>query len=106
MEEVDALASRVGIIASRMLAVGTPASLKDRYATYEIHLQAEAVDTVVARLCGEGFNAVPSRDTSTRISIPAITEVELPKLLEVMEKVKDELPEVEMTLHESVNLHL
>jgi ABC-type multidrug transport system ATPase subunit len=33
MEEVDALASRVGIIASKMLAVGTPTSLKNRFAT-------------------------------------------------------------------------
>lgn len=100
MEEVDALASRVGIIASRMLAVGTPGSLKDRFATYEIHLQAEAVDYVVDRLRQHDFDAKASKDTSTRISVPKVTEMELPGLLRVMEVAKKDMDAVEMTLHE------
>jgi ABC-type multidrug transport system ATPase subunit len=101
MEEVDALATRVGIIASRMLAVGTPASLKDRFATYEIHLAAEAVHPLVSILREKGFtNARPSEDTSTRISIPGITEHELSALLRVMEIAQRQMDGAEMTLHE------
>ena len=101
MEEVDALASRVGIIASKMLAVGTPSSLKNRFATYEIHLPAERVDSFLDILQSQGFEkARASGDTSTRISVPGVQEEELPRLLKVMDEAKTELNGVEMTLHE------
>jgi ATP-binding cassette subfamily A (ABC1) protein 3 len=103
MEEVDALASRVGIIASKMLAVGTPTSLKNRFATYEIHLPADAVGPFIEILRKNGFeDARPSEDTSTRISVPGVKEADLSRLLGVMQRGKAELGDVEMALQESV----
>jgi len=101
MEEVDALASRVGIIAGKMLAVGTPASLKNRFATYEIHLPADRRDALLDILRGQGFDtARASGDTSTRISVLGVGENEIGRLLGVMVVAKQELGDVEMTLHE------
>ncbi|KAG8739138.1 hypothetical protein FRC10_006108 [Ceratobasidium sp. 414] len=40
MEEASALASRVGILAKRMLAIGTLDSLVSRFSTYEVHFAA------------------------------------------------------------------
>jgi ABC-type multidrug transport system ATPase subunit len=101
MEEVDALASRVGIIAGKMLAVGTPSGLKNRFATYEIHLPAEYVDLFLDLLHARNFeNAKASSDTATRISVPGVQEAEVGRLLGLMERAKREMGDVEMTLHE------
>lgn len=100
MEEVDALANRVGIIASKMLAVGTPASLKNRFATYEIHLPAQHVMTVLDYIHERGFgDAVRTLDTLTRISVPGVREEQVGRLLAVLEGVKGDLG-IDVTLHE------
>jgi ABC-type multidrug transport system ATPase subunit len=90
MEEVDALASRVGIIASKMLAVGTPASLKSRFATYEIHLSADHFPS-----------AHISMDTLTRISVSGVKEDDLPRLLDVLAGAKSELGLEQVTIQEA-----
>ncbi|KAK4686551.1 hypothetical protein P7C73_g3574, partial [Tremellales sp. Uapishka_1] len=101
MEEVDALASRVGIIASKMLAVGTPASLKARYATYEIHLAAPHVVPTLEYLQAHDFPlAYRSQDTLTRISIPGVREDSLDRLLQSLQGVKSALHLEEMTVQE------
>lgn len=81
-------------------AVGTPASLKSRFATYEIHLPAQSVQPVVDYLHERRFDAAtPSVDTLTRISIPGVREEEVGRLLEVLQGVKTDL-DVDVTLHE------
>lgn len=101
MEEVDALASRVGIIASKLLAVGTPGSLKSRFATYEVHLSAGHVERVLEYLRTHGFEeARPSWDTLTRVSVPGVREEEVGRLMAVLQGAKEELCLEEMTIHE------
>lgn len=100
MEEVDALSSRVGIVASKMLAVGTPSSLKSRFATYEIHLPASHVLPVLDYLHERGFGeAFRSLDTLTRISVPGVREEEVGRLLGVLDGLRGELG-IDVTLHE------
>jgi 3-deoxy-D-manno-octulosonic acid (KDO) 8-phosphate synthase len=83
-------------------AVGTPASLKARFATYEIHLQAAAVEQALDYLVERGFDtAERSRDTGTRISIAGVREPQLGRLLEVLEGLRQHLG-VDVTLHEYV----
>lgn len=102
MEEVDALASRVGIIASKMLAVGTPASLKSRFATYEIHLAASNVAPVLEYFHSHSFpSARASMDTLTRISVSGVKEDDLPRLLDVLEGAKRELELDQVTIQEA-----
>lgn len=102
MEEVDALASRVGIIASKMLAVGTPASLKSRFATYEIHLSADHVPMVLDYFHSHSFpSAHISMDTLTRISVSGVNEDDLPRLLDVLAGAKAELGLDQVTIQEA-----
>jgi ATP-binding cassette subfamily A (ABC1) protein 3 len=102
MEEVDALASRVGIIASKMLAVGTPASLKSRFATYEIHLAASNVAPVLEYFHSHSFpSAHASMDTLTRISVSGVKEDDLPRLLDVLESAKRDLELDQVTIQEA-----
>lgn len=102
MEEVDALASRVGIIASKMLAVGTPASLKSRFATYEIHLSADHVAAVLDYFHSHSFpSAHISMDTLTRISVSGVKEDDLPRLLDVLSGAKAELGLEQVTIQEA-----
>ena len=84
-------------------AVGTPASLKSRFATYEIHLQATEVERTLVYLQSHGFRgAHQSLDTLTRISVPGVRENELGKLLESLDGAKGHLRLQDLTLHESV----
>jgi ATP-binding cassette subfamily A (ABC1) protein 3 len=102
MEEVDALATRVGIIASKMLAVGTPASLKSRFATYEIHLPASQVSPVLDYFHSHSFpSAHASMDTLTRISVSGVKEDDLPQLLDVLEGAKRDLGVDQVTIQEA-----
>jgi hypothetical protein len=81
-------------------AVGTPASLKARFATYEIHLQASAVEQALVYLHDANFgSAERSNDTGTRISITGVREPLLGRLLEVLEGMRAHLG-VNVTLHE------
>jgi ABC-type multidrug transport system ATPase subunit len=103
MEEVDALSSRVGIIAAKLLgmytrnsplhglvlvltvpAVGTPSSLKSRYSTYEVHLLAEQVGPLLEYLHQHDISATSSDDTLTRVTLPGIREDRLDHLLGVL----------------------
>ena len=47
MEEASALANKVGILAKKMLAVGTTDALVDRYARYEVHFSCRTREEVV-----------------------------------------------------------
>ncbi|KAF9011286.1 hypothetical protein BDQ17DRAFT_1298756 [Cyathus striatus] len=72
MEEASALANRVGILAKRLLAVGTIESLSARYATYEIHFNCRTRDEVtkareiMARIPGSRM----ADDVATRFEVP------------------------------------
>ena len=91
-----------GKITHLLAAVGTPSSLKGRFATYEIHLTAsDQLDALVQHLQQNGFaNACPSLDTATRISVPGVTDVDLGRMLDALIKAQDELDLHEMTIHE------
>lgn len=72
MEEVDALATRIGIIATQLLSVGTPRQLKEQFPHYEVQLPARDVDRCLHYLQHHGFaDAYPSPGTTTRISVPS-----------------------------------
>ena len=72
MEEASALANKVGILARRMLAVGTTRELIERYATYEVHFSCRTREDVVraqalmARIPG----ARMADDVATRFEVP------------------------------------
>lgn len=72
IEEAAALASKVGILAKRMLAVGTPAELTARHAAYEVHFACRTrEDALHAR---ERMARVPGAraadDVATRFEVP------------------------------------
>lgn len=72
MEEVDALATRIGIIATQLLSIGTPRQLKEQFPHYEVQLPARDVDACLEYLKTHGFeDAYPSPGTTTRISVPS-----------------------------------
>ncbi|KAF9535634.1 hypothetical protein CPB83DRAFT_878765 [Crepidotus variabilis] len=72
MEEASALASSVGILAKRMLAVGTTESLSARYATYEVHFTCRNREEVVrARtLMASIPGSRMADDVATRFEVP------------------------------------
>jgi ATP-binding cassette subfamily A (ABC1) protein 3 len=72
MEEASALANKVAILAKRMLAVGTPAALEARYATYEVHFSARTrEDALRAREVMAGVpGARAADDVATRFEVP------------------------------------
>jgi len=88
MEEASALANRVGILAKRLLAVGTIESLAARYASYEVHFtcrtRAEVVQAqeLMARIPG----AKMADDVATRFEVPIDPEegFSLAKLFETI----------------------
>ncbi|KAJ7862845.1 hypothetical protein B0H13DRAFT_1097709 [Mycena leptocephala] len=73
MEEAAALATKVGILAVRLLAVGTTEALTSRYATYEVHFtcRTEADVARAERLMAgiSGARMVP--DLATRFEVPS-----------------------------------
>lgn len=72
MEEASALATRVGILARRVLALGTTDSLSSRYGTYEVHFTCRTREEVVkarelmARIPGSRM----ADDVATRFEVP------------------------------------
>jgi ATP-binding cassette, subfamily A (ABC1), member 3 len=72
MEEASALANKVGILATRMLAAGTPGELESRYANYEVHIsernseEANAARAAMARVPG----ARQAEDVAMRFEVP------------------------------------
>ncbi|KLO20603.1 P-loop containing nucleoside triphosphate hydrolase protein [Schizopora paradoxa] len=72
MEEASALANKVGIIASRMLAVGTTESLAKRYPIYEVHFSCRNREEVVTaqNLMSRIPGAQMAEDVATRFEVP------------------------------------
>ncbi|RDB29443.1 ABC transporter A family member 2 [Hypsizygus marmoreus] len=72
MEEASALASRVGILAKQLLAVGTTESLSARYAIYEVHFSCRTreetlkAQTLMAKIPGSRM----ADDVATRFEVP------------------------------------
>ncbi|KAJ7045165.1 hypothetical protein C8F04DRAFT_989821 [Mycena alexandri] len=72
MEEASSLASKVGILAVRLLAIGTTESLSARYATYEVHFTCRTredvtrAQTLMASIPG----ARMADDVATRFEVP------------------------------------
>ncbi|KAI0042590.1 P-loop containing nucleoside triphosphate hydrolase protein [Auriscalpium vulgare] len=72
MEEASALADRVGILAKRLLAVGTTSSLAARYAGYEVHLPCRTREDVLRaqQLMAHVPGARQADDVATRFEVP------------------------------------
>ncbi|KAF8971850.1 hypothetical protein BDZ97DRAFT_1650923 [Flammula alnicola] len=72
MEEASAIASKVGILAKHMLAIGTTESLCARYASYEVHFSCRTREDVVkaralmALIPGSRM----AEDVATRFEVP------------------------------------
>ncbi|KAJ7655360.1 hypothetical protein B0H17DRAFT_1099089 [Mycena rosella] len=72
MEEASALATKVGILAVRLLAIGTTESLSARYATYEVHFTCRTreeitrAQTLMATIPGSRM----ADDVATRFEVP------------------------------------
>jgi len=76
MEEASALANSVGILAKRMLAVGTTESLSARHAVYEVHFTCRTREEIVkARAL---MALIPGSrmadDVATRFEVPIESE--------------------------------
>jgi len=90
MEEASALASSVGILAKRMLAVGTTESLSARYATYEVHFTCRTREeivkarTLMALIPGSRM----ADDVATRFEVP-ITSAEGSSLAKLFTTLSD-----------------
>ncbi|KAF9471812.1 P-loop containing nucleoside triphosphate hydrolase protein [Pholiota conissans] len=72
MEEASAIATNVGILAKHLLATGTPESLAEQYASYEVHFACRTREDVVkARAL---MALVPGsrmlEDVATRFEVP------------------------------------
>ncbi|GLB43544.1 putative ABC-2 family transporter protein [Lyophyllum shimeji] len=76
MEEASALSNRVGIIAERLLAVGTTESLSARYATYEVHFSCRTRDEVAKAqaLMAKIPRSRMADDVATRFEVPVEVE--------------------------------
>ncbi|KAG8729184.1 hypothetical protein FRC11_009333 [Ceratobasidium sp. 423] len=72
MEEASALASKVGILSGRMLAVGTTQSLVSHFPTYEVHFTARTpTEAARARELMTRFpGARQADDVATRYEVP------------------------------------
>ncbi|KAJ2917839.1 hypothetical protein MD484_g2550, partial [Candolleomyces efflorescens] len=72
MEEASALANKVGILAKRLLAVGTIESLASRYATYEVHFTCRTREEIVhaQELMSRIPGAKKADDVATRFEVP------------------------------------
>lgn len=106
MEEASALANKVGILAKKMLAVGTTSALVERYATYEVHFSCRTREEVrdaqelMARIPG----ARMADDVATRFEVPIGTGMSLAKLFAVLSEGKFSEYTVEQATLESVFL--
>jgi len=76
MEEASALANGVGIIAKRVLAVGTTESLSARFANYEVHFTCRTREEVVRarRLMSSIPGSRMADDVATRFEVPIQAE--------------------------------
>ncbi|TFK42170.1 hypothetical protein BDQ12DRAFT_710453 [Crucibulum laeve] len=76
MEEASALANRVGILAKRLLAVGSTEELSARYATYEVHFTCRTRDEIVKarQLMTHIPGSRMADDVATRFEVPLDSE--------------------------------
>ncbi|OJT08332.1 ABC transporter A family member 3 [Trametes pubescens] len=88
MEEASALANKVGILAKKMLAVGTTNSLVERYATYEVHFSCRTREEVVhaQELMAQIPGARMADDVATRFEVPIGGGMSLAKLFAVLSR--------------------
>ncbi|GBE77297.1 hypothetical protein SCP_0101700 [Sparassis crispa] len=86
MEEASALATKVGILAKKMLAIGTTESLAARYATYEVHFSCRTREEIM--LAQELMAQIPGArmadDVATRFEIPIGNDMSLAELFAVL----------------------
>ncbi|KAF9004918.1 P-loop containing nucleoside triphosphate hydrolase protein [Hymenopellis radicata] len=86
MEEASALANKVGILAKRLLAVGTIESLSVRYATYEVHFTCRTRDeltkaqVLMSRIPGSRM----ADDVATRFEVPIGDDFSLSQLFHTL----------------------
>ncbi|KIJ26323.1 hypothetical protein M422DRAFT_77023 [Sphaerobolus stellatus SS14] len=78
MEEASALANKVGILAGRMLAIGTTDTLASRYALYEVHFPARTREEIVKaqQLMSRIPGSRMADDVATRFEVPIRTDAE------------------------------
>ncbi|KAJ6554510.1 hypothetical protein B0H19DRAFT_1262854 [Mycena capillaripes] len=90
MEEAAALATKVGILAVRLLAVGTADGLSSRYATYEVHFTCRTPEDVARaeRLMAAIPGAQMVEDLATRFEVP-ISNVPLAELFRILAREGD-----------------
>ena len=88
MEEASALANKVGILAKKMLAVGTTDALVDRYATYEVHFSCRTREEVVhaQELMSQIPGARMADDVATRFEVPIGSGMSLAELFAVLSR--------------------
>ncbi|KAI0789486.1 P-loop containing nucleoside triphosphate hydrolase protein [Abortiporus biennis] len=91
MEEASALATKVGILAKQMLAVGTTDSLAARYTTYEVHFSCRNREDVIR--AQELMSQIPGSrmvdDVATRFEVPVGDQLSLPKLFSFLSAGED-----------------
>ncbi|KAK0217586.1 hypothetical protein EDD85DRAFT_990713 [Armillaria nabsnona] len=86
MEEASALANKVGILAKRLLAVGTTESLSARYPTYEVHFTCRTREEItkaqilMAHIPGTRM----ADDVATRFEVPIGDGFSLAQLFHVL----------------------
>jgi len=86
MEEASAIATKVGILAKRMLTVGTVDSLEGQYATYEVHFSCRTEEDI-QRAQGLMSNVPGARmleDVATRFEVHVDDDITLPKLFSLL----------------------
>ncbi|KAF8064417.1 hypothetical protein FPV67DRAFT_1608821 [Lyophyllum atratum] len=75
MEEASSLATKVGILSKRMLAVGSPTELAGRYSTYTVHFSCRTPSdwVKVQQLMAQIPQSKMALDLSTRFDVPITT---------------------------------
>ncbi|KAI0673936.1 P-loop containing nucleoside triphosphate hydrolase protein [Trametes maxima] len=106
MEEASALANKVGILAKKMLAVGTTDSLVERYATYEVHFSCRTREEVAhaQELMSQIPGARMADDVATRFEVPIGNGMSLAELFAVLSRGEFSEYTVERATLESVFL--
>jgi len=86
MEEASALSNKVGILARKMLAVGTTESLASRYPIYEVHFSCRTPQEVLR--AQELMGAIPGSrmadDVATRFEVPLDSHLSLAQLFNIL----------------------
>lgn len=91
MEEASALANKVGILAKKMLAVGTTDQLAERYATYEVHFSCRTREEVIRaqELMAHIPGSRMADDVATRFEVPIGNGMSLAQLFGVLSSQED-----------------